>query len=342
MSQVTLNTIVEQLVSRVEPVRELLGLKGIELFDYVNRDNKEVKVVARKEHMLLANYLLENDRLYTNLVTAGIKFCLMSQVRHLPQTVAISQLAGTIRSMEPKTRFRLAAMVFNMMRKAGVYKTIEHITADGYSEHMITVRDLPKYIVDSLGSKVIKGPQDHLPKEWSSSVKGGFAGTKRYSGGHLKKHPVQADNTYEVLNKLQDVAYVINSVVASKFQDYMLESLDGISEQAKYLNEVEKHEGKTLYFAHNFGPDNGRVYCEGSYLGLQTGIRKFLFEYANKGLYDEIGRAFVVDAIKDLESKSVLKPKDIVQLYIYKRDLSLSDVGIPVGTIFRKDSKLSG
>lgn len=320
-----LNLVVDLLITRVV---ELLSMSADELIVKVAHDHKE----NLSETTAIIDHIKNNTTTFSKVFEFTAKHIIMSSIKEVPRTVLITQIAELYhKSMKSNGRFRLAAIIVKLFDLSNAFSTIEKINKNGHKEYIIVCKQkLSNSTLEELRTSVWKLPTE-LP-----SVKYGTA-------GHIKK--LAHDNTHmnDVLQHLNDVAYTLDERVWNKFKVHLAAyRFDDMSTQSSFVIEGDRLLGKTFYFNHRFGPDNGRVYCDGDLFTLQGGALNYVYKFANKRVLTEEGMKALREHIDDLNSKDTLSFKEQVELYSLTLDLIDAEQGLPVGTILHKDAKLSG
>ena len=321
-----LSTVTDLLVSRVE---ELLLINTTILVDSITIDHKENK----QEITAIIESLKASPAAYSKVLIVTAKHIIMSAVKELPRTTLISMIAEVFsKSMTAHSRFRLAAVIVKLFNLTESFNTRTKTNTHGFQEYVITL----KILLTQSTQEELKASSWKLPTSTPNTTIKGVA-------GHIKKHSHKNEHMDDILLNLNNVAYTLDARVWNKFK-YQLSAyrFEDINTQTSMVEEGDKLLGKTFYFNHRFGPDNGRIYCDGDLFTLQGGALNYVYKFANKEVLTAEGLLVLQDHIKELESNTSMSLKEQVEFYSLTLDLIDGEQGLPVGTILHKDAKLSG
>lgn len=285
------------------------------------------------EHKLILESLVNDRLVYSKLVTFVIKHVITSSVKELPLTVLRNMTAELLHGRKASNRIRIASVVVKLLQNTGLFTTWEKKTSHGFNENIISCSfKLSETTKLDLKTKVRNLPL-FMPASASISM-----------SGHRKK--VSADNSHmnALLEKLNYVGYTLDERVWNKYK-YELAAyrFADLSTQDDMVAEGDKLLGKTFYFNHKFGPDNGRIYCDGDLFTLHGGALNYVYKFADKRVLTERGLANLRAKVQELEDEiETLSFKEKVEFYSLSLDLIDAEQGKPVGTILHIDAKLSG
>ena len=161
--------------------------------------------------------------------------------------------------------------------------------------------------------------------------------------GHRKKLSNNNSHMLDITDKLNQVGYTLDQRIWDKFK-YELAAyrFDDMKTQDAMITEGDLLLNKVFYFNHRFGPDNGRIYCDGDLFTLQGGALNYAYKFADKRILSEEGMEVLQAKVDELHAKDILPFKEVVEMYSLTLDLIDAKEGRPVGTILHQDAKLSG
>lgn len=324
-TNVELNLAVELLVSRVV---ELLSMNADELVVKVAHAHKD----NLAETVAIIDSIKSNPQSFNKVFTVVAKHIIMSTVKELPRTTLISIVAELYaKHMKSNSRFRLAAVIVKLFDIVESFATVTKLNTHGHNEYIIICKQkLTQSTLEELRTSTWKLPTS-VP-----STKYGVA-------GHIKKQSNANEHMNDILIHLNNVAYTLDERVWNKFK-YNLAAyrFEEMSTQSSFVLEGDTLLGKTFYFNHRFGPDNGRIYCDGDLFTLQGGALNYVYKFAEKRVLSEEGMKALREHVDALHHSDHLSFKEQVELYSLTLDLIDAENGLPVGTILHKDAKLSG
>lgn len=330
----TVNTTTNEELSVVVT---LLTSRAVELLSSYTVDELVLKVAHdHKENLAETLSIVESMKnspiTFSNTLEYTAKRIIMSSIREIPRTVLISQIAELYaKHLKSNSRFRIAAIIVKLFELTNAFATITKINTHGFNEYVIVCKvKLSEVTLEQLRTSVWKLPKD-VP-----SVSKGIA-------GHIKKQSNPNIHMSDITDKLSSVAYTLDSRVWDKFKHKLAAyRFTELSTQSSFIIEGDKLVGTTFYFNHRYGPDNGRIYCDGDLFTLQGGALNYVYKFANKRVLTSEGMIALRSHVEALHSQEVLSFKEQVELYSLTLDLIDAEQGLPVGTILHKDAKLSG
>ncbi len=290
------------------------------------------KLTNKAEYTLILTSLRDSMSDYSKVVSFTTKLIVASAIREVPRTVLISQVAETLTGRKASNRFRIASAIVRLLELSGAFTTYQKTNTHGFSESVITLGyTLSTMTQDELSTKIRNLPTD-LP----------VAATKR-TAGHSKKVTAENSHMLPITQKLNDVAYTLDARVWNKFK-YELATyrFSDTKTQEAMIKAGDELLGKTFYFGHRFGPDNGRIYVDGDLFTLHGGALNYAFKFANTEVCTTAGLNALSTKVEELHSQDTLAFKEQVELYSLGMDLIDAEAGLPVGTILHIDAKLSG
>lgn len=325
-TNVELETVVELLVSRVE---ELLQVNTDILADSIHTHHHENKDQTK----VAINTLKDNTQGFRKVLVFVAKHIVMSAVKkETPRTVLIAQIAELYaKVMNPTSRFRLAAIILKLFELTDAFTSSKVQNLHKHGEWLIKLN----YKLSSATREELQKSVWKLPSETPV--------TKAGTAGHIKKITASNEHMMDVIEKLNSVAYTLDERVWNKFK-YELAAyrFEDLTAQQAMVEEGDKLVGKTFYFNHRYGPDNGRIYCDGDLFTLQGGALNYVYKFTDKRVLTEEGIRVLREHVNELHSKASLSFKETVEYFSLTLDLIDAENGLPVGTILHKDAKLSG
>lgn len=325
---IEVSTILELAVAKYN---ELLESNTVENLVEMLHD-KEHELTNIKEHTLIVESLKENRSVYTKLVILAIKHIIISSVKELPLLVLVNILAETLVGRKAHNRIRIASTLVKLLQNTELFTIMNKINSLGHKERIVIL----KYTVSTVAKTELLAKTRNLPT--STPVKP----THRFAG-HSKKVALDNSHMDDVLRHLNEVAYTLDARVWEKYGARLAAyRFDDIPTQEAMLTEGDKLVGTTFYFGHQFGIDNGRVYCNGDLFTLQGGALNYAFKFADKRVLSETGLAHLKAKVQELSEEATLSFKEEVEFYSLSLDLIDAEAGRPVGTILHIDAKLSG
>lgn len=318
-----LQVVVDLLVSRVV---ELLAAPTDRVVEVIHHDNESNKA----QTAAVIDMLKSSDS--TKVFTFIAKHIIMSAVKEVPRTVLITQIAELYHSsMSPTTRFRMAQVLVKLFELTDAFTSMKKMNVHCHQEYVVVLKQkLTKATIEELQTSVWKLPKS-VPTHTSSKA------------GHFKK--ISADNSHmmDITMKLDNVAYTLDERVWNKFKyDLAAYRFTDMPVQHAFITNGDHLVGKTFYFTHRFGDDNGRIYCDGDLFTLQGGALNYVYKFADKRVLTAEGMKALRTHVDELHHKASLSFKESVELYSLTLDLIDAEAGLPVGTILHKDAKLSG
>ena len=290
-------------------------------------------VTLSAEEALLLESISLNYGSYRQVVSFATKLILTAGVKELPLTVLISQVAETMcKAYKPSTRFRISAIIIKSIEEIGMFTIFNKINKHGFSERIVNL----SISLTSQSQSDLKSKLRNLPTEAPQKATKSMA-------GHSKK--IKADNSHMLglTQKLNDVGYTLDKRVwelyGARLAAYRFSDM---ATQQAMLEEGDKLLGKTFYFGHRFGPDNGRIYCDGDLFTLHGGALNYAYKFADKRILTKQGLEVLRAKVNELHAAEKLSFKEEVEMYSLTLDLLDAEKGLPVGTILHIDAKLSG
>lgn len=325
-----ISTIVELIIAKYN---ELLNESTIDqLVDQLH--DTEHELGNKEEHQYILQSLQSDRDIYAKLVTYTVKHIVMSGVKELPLLVLLNMVAEQLSGRKTTSRMRIAATIVKLLEKCDSFFITKKLNKDNHLERIVGLR----YVLSTLSKEEL------LAKQYNQTLSFEPVEGKRKVAGHRKK--VSRDNNHmlPLLDKLNTVGYTLDERVWNKYK-YELSAyrFDDIATQTTMRTEGDKLLGKTFYFSHIFGPDNGRIYCEGDLFTLHGGALNYVYKFANKRMLTARGLEILEAKVAELEAElSTLSFKEKVEYYSLSLDLIDAHHGKPVGTILHRDAKLSG
>ena len=284
------------------------------------------------EYEIIIETLKNNTNHYFKVVMFTISKIIMSSVKETPRTVLLSQIASSMQGVEAHRAFRTAAVVLTLLEIVDVATKYKKSNIHGFQETItVCCYKLSNPTLEELKTKVYARPFS-TPVVASTGVV-----------GHFMKQSKSNEHMSHVLQKLNDVAYTLDSRVWDKFK-YELAAyrFTDMKTQTAMVAQGDELVNETFYFSHKFGADNGRIYCEGDLFTLHGGALNYVFKFADKRVLSARGLEVLREHVADLHAKSTLSFKEKVEMYSLTLDLIDAEKGLPVGTILHKDGKISG
>lgn len=250
----------------------------------------------------------------------------------------VSKTAGLLSRIEytPTIRFRLAAILVRILERSGLFNVVKEFNKQG---NLVKVARLAYRMNEvnllDLAQRLRKPPTTSSPVKASSKLV-----------GKTLKYNAENPQMLDVTSKLNNVAYTLSAKVWNKYKEILAQRKftheNAESTRQAFIEMGDSLLGKTFYFGHKFGPDNGRIYCDGDLMTLQSGALNFIYKFANKRMLASRGLKALEQRVQEL--RDVVEPKFKEEMELYSLELDLQDAkdGKPVGTILYIDAKLSG
>lgn len=325
-------------LSEIQIIKELAYAKYTEILG-VSTDklvhglvNHEGHKGNELEYEIIIELLKHNTNHYYKVVMFTISKIILSAVKEIPRTVLVSQIASSLQGIEANRAFRTASVIVALLEIVDVATKYKKINKHGFPETItLCCYKLSNLTLEELKTKVYARPFS-TPVVASTGVV-----------GHFMKQSHKNEHMSHLLQKLNNVAYTLDSRVWDKFK-YELAAyrFTDMKTQTAMVVQGDELAGTTFYFSHKYGADNGRIYCEGDLFTLHGGALNYAFKFANKRVLSARGLEVLRSHVKELHAKSTLSFKEKVEMYSLTLDLIDAEKGLPVGTILHKDGKISG
>lgn len=334
-----MKTVNTNSINVANEVAELICLKYNQLLDNTDEylicllESKEGKLDNRKEYELIVGSLKEDRIVYAKLVQYVAKHIVMSSVKQLPLGVLLNMTAEKLVGRAPANRMRIASAIVHLLGNSEAFTVYKIINKEGHEERIV----MNNYTINEATK------QELLTRQYHSTNNQIVEATAK-SAGHHKKQTADNFHMLPILQKLNSVAYTIDSRVWDRFK-YELAAyrFEDMATQTAMVAKGDSLIGETFYFGHRFGIDNGRIYVDGDLITLHGGALNYVFKFADKRLLTarglEVLRAKVAELEADIDKLSF---KERVEFYSLSLDLIDGEQGKPVGTILHIDAKLSG
>ena len=236
----------------------------------------------------------------------------------------------------PVIRFRLAAVLLRMLENSGLFNVVKELNK---KSNLVKVARFAHNISEvgflDLAKKLRKPPATSFPVKASSKLV-----------GSQLKYCVENPQMLDVTGKLNNIGYTSSAKVWNKYKETLAQRKfghpDAESTRQAFIEMGDSLLGKTFYFGHKFGPDNGRIYCDGDLMTLQSGALNFIYKFADKRMLTSRGLKALEQRVQELRDVAEPKLKEEMELYSLELDLQDAKDGKPVGTILYIDAKLSG
>ncbi len=284
------------------------------------------------EHRLIIDSLKNDRDIYKNVIYYAIKMVITSTLKELPLLVLVNQLAETLIGRRYTNRMRIGAVIVKLLQNTGLFGLVMKFNQHSHRERIVVCKyNLSKLAVADLSIKIRNLPTE-TPVKATSKV-----------AGHKKKRSGSNGHMLWITDKLNQVGYTIDERVWNKYS-YELAAyrFDDMDTQNAMVTEGNRLLGNMFYFGHRFGPDNGRIYCDGDLFTLQGGALNFIYKFADKRMLSEAGLGHLRARVAELAAEHSLSFKEQVEFYSLSLDLIDAEHGKPVGTILHIDAKLSG
>jgi hypothetical protein len=234
--------------------------------------------------------------------------------------------------------YKLASIILLILENAGVFKRrLKEGLANSY-EIIISCIPIGDALYKYLSKHTSKEPSTYTPNKWSKVNKGGITTTPQYSGHWLKgvNPPKQSNRTWNVLNKLQSIQFIVNKELVDKHRNDINSTLPTMEEVNKIDPAVELYGEHPYYFSYFYGLDNGRIYSNGYIVPSQAGGRNWISQFFNKEVATDSAKKWLEHKLDGVDIKS-LKSKKRLEYYNYKDALQKIEKGEPIGNMLGVD-----